>query len=87
MRKPLGVASSGPVARGVTMIWWLRVRRALGGVSGSGMSAAGTEVDTTLDRVTADDLAVSLPVREFRWYQRAAGIIRAGTGRLPSAVW
>ncbi|WP_131831599.1 hypothetical protein [Pseudofrankia asymbiotica] len=26
-------------------------------------------MDTTLDRVAADDVAVSLPVREFRWYQ------------------
>lgn len=32
-------------------------------------STAGTEVDTTLDRVALDDLAEGLPVREFRWYK------------------
>src|SRR6266851_8578128 len=32
-------------------------------------AADGAAVDTTLDRVAAEDVVAGLPVREFRWYK------------------
>jgi hypothetical protein len=32
-------------------------------------ASSGTVVDTTLDRLSADEVIAGLPVREFRWYK------------------
>jgi hypothetical protein len=32
-------------------------------------ASSGTVVDTTLDRLSADEVVAGLPVREFRWYK------------------
>jgi hypothetical protein len=49
-------------------------------------AADGAAVDTTLDRVAAEDVVAGLPVREFRWYKgrrHYSSWYWCGTGQRP----
>ncbi len=47
----------------------LNAGRRAGGIRVAYRAGSGAVVDTTLDRLRADEVIAGLPVREFRWHE------------------
>jgi len=47
----------------------LHAGKGAGGIRVTYRAGSGAVVDTTLDRLCADEVIAGLPVREFRWYK------------------